>query len=105
VKLAPNSIDLAFICDTYHHFEYPFKTMSSIHQALRRGGRVILIDFKKIKGVTPESVMKHVRAGQKTVTKEVVSTGFRVAGEPLTLKENYCLVFEKVEKVGKVPGK
>jgi SAM-dependent methyltransferase len=38
VELPPESIDLAFIADTYHHFEYPFKSMRTIHGALRPGG-------------------------------------------------------------------
>jgi tRNA A58 N-methylase Trm61 len=36
-KLVPNSIDAAFICDTYHHFEFPFLTMASVHDAIRPG--------------------------------------------------------------------
>src|SRR5262249_44721051 len=60
VELSENSIDLAFICDTYHHFEFPFKTMASIHRALRKGGRVVLVDFKRIPGVSSEWVLGHV---------------------------------------------
>jgi ubiquinone/menaquinone biosynthesis C-methylase UbiE len=97
VQLPPQSIDLAFICDTYHHFEFPFKTMTSIHQALRPGGRVVVVDFKRIKGVSSEWVMNHVRAGQETFTQEILTTGFKVLEERKVLKENYCLVFEKVE--------
>ncbi len=96
VELPAESIDLAFICDTYHHFEYPFKTMSSIHRALRPGGRVVLVDFKRIQGVSSEWVMNHVRAGQETFAKEIESTGFKIVDEPKVLKENYCLVFKKV---------
>ena len=44
-NLAPASIDLAFVCATYHHFEHPKKILSSIHQALRPGGRLVLVDF------------------------------------------------------------
>jgi len=42
--LPANSIDVAFICDTYHHFEYPYDTMASIHAALKPGGRLITLD-------------------------------------------------------------
>jgi hypothetical protein len=45
-------VDLVFICDTYHHFEFPQKTMPSIRDALRPGGQVILIDFEHIQALS-----------------------------------------------------
>src|SRR5690606_15023224 len=49
-ELPDESVDVAFICDTYHHFEFPLKTMASLHRALKPGGRLILIDFHRIPG-------------------------------------------------------
>jgi len=95
VGLPAASIDLAFICDTYHHFEFPFRTMASVHRALRSGGRVVVIDFERIEGVSPAWVLGHVRAGRETVTHEIASTGFRLADEVRLLRDKYCLVFEK----------
>ncbi|MGD0898057.1 MAG: class I SAM-dependent methyltransferase [Thermoguttaceae bacterium] len=96
-ELPPNSVDLAFICDTYHHFEYPQKTMASIHQALRPGGQLILVEYCRIEGKTPDWLLQHLRAGQEVFTKEIEADGFKVVDQPNFLKENYFVRFEKVE--------
>jgi ubiquinone/menaquinone biosynthesis C-methylase UbiE/intracellular sulfur oxidation DsrE/DsrF family protein len=96
-KLPAESVDVAFICDTYHHFEYPLKTMASVHRALKPNGRVILVDFRRIEGESSDWVLSHVRAGQDVFEREIVQSGFRKAGElKNVLKENYLAVFEKV---------
>ena len=94
-KLPKNSVDLAFICDTYDHFEFPQRTLQSIHDALRPGGQVILIDFHRVKGKSSEWVMGHVRAGQEVFVREITAAGFEVVGEETILKENYFVRFEK----------
>jgi predicted methyltransferase len=94
-KLPRNSVDLVFICDTYHHFEFPQRTLQSIHDALRPGGRVILIDFHRIEGKSSDFVMGHVRAGRAVFVREIKSAGFKEVGEEKFLKENYFVRFEK----------
>lgn len=94
-NLPENSTDLAFICDVYHHFEFPHKTMTSIHRALRPGGRVVVIDFHRIEGVSSDWILGHVRAGQDLFRSEIESAGFKLVGEPKFLKENYFMIFEK----------
>jgi predicted methyltransferase len=98
VNLKDNSVDLVFVCDTYHHFEFPQKTMASIHRALKPGGQVVLIDFVREKGKSTEWVLGHVRAGQDMFAKEITDAGFKQVGEEPFLKENYFLRFRKVEK-------
>jgi len=96
-QLPPNSVDLAFICDTYHHFEFPQKTMASIHQALRPGGQLILIEFHRVKGKVPDRMLSHVRAGQEVFVKEIEDAGFHKVNELDLLKENYFVRFQKVD--------
>ena len=99
VGLAESSVDLVFICDTYHHFEFPHKTMQSIHTALKPGGRVVLVDYQRIPGKSTDWVMSHVRAGQEVVEKEITECGFKRIHEVKNLlKENYLLVFGKMER-------
>lgn len=101
VTLPPASVDLAFVCDTYHHFEFPFRTLESIHQALKPNGRLIVIDFKRIEGVSREWILGHVRAGQDVFTREIIQSGFQLHKEYDLLEENYILEFTRVEKSSK----
>ncbi len=95
-ELPENSVDVAFICDTYHHFEFPMKTLASLHRALKPGSRIIVIDFHRIPGKTKEWTMNHVRAGQEVVEAEIVESGFVKTREVSdVLEENYIVEFTK----------
>ena len=96
-NLPPNSIDVAFICDTYHHFEHPESTLASIYRAVKPGGMLVLVDFERIPGVSREFILGHVRAGKDVFREEVVAAGFRFADEVNvpSFKENYLLRFHK----------
>ena len=94
-RLAPGSINLAFVCDTYHHFEQPAAMLDSIYRALKPGGALIVIDFERDEHTSTPWVLRHVRVGKEAVIEEIEAAGFRlVADEPL-LKENFFLRFEK----------
>ncbi|QDT29647.1 hypothetical protein Enr10x_50020 [Gimesia panareensis] len=97
VRLPPGSIDAAFICDVYHHFEYPAQSMASLHEALVPGGQLILIDFERIPGKSREWTLGHVRAGKETFRKEVEDAGFDFVEEVKipAFEENYFLRFKR----------
>ncbi len=99
VSLPPESIDAAFICDVYHHFEFPEKTLASLHQALRPEGNVFIVDFERIPGKSRDWVLDHVRAGKQTVIDEMQSAGFELVAEReiATLVENYFLEFRRTQ--------
>jgi predicted methyltransferase len=94
--LDPGSIDLAFVCDTYHHFEEPKAMLESIHRALDPGGVLILIDYHRRPGFSSPWILSHVRAGRDQVVREVESAGFRLTKEPPLLRESYFLRFERL---------
>lgn len=97
VTLPANSVDVVFICDTYHHFEYPDATMKSIHRALKNDGHLIMIDFHRIEGKTREWLLDHVRAGKETFQSEIMAAGFELVEEKQIpgFEENYFLKFKK----------
>lgn len=92
-ELPRNSVDRVVIIDTYHHFEYPISTMSSIHKALRKGGEVLIVDFERIPGKSREWILGHVRAGKEVVLQELEKAGFELLEDvPMKeLEENYVL--------------
>ena len=94
-ELPADSVDLVFICDTYHHFEFPQSTMRSIHAALRPGGVICLVDFERIEGVSSDWILGHVRAGKQVVRKEIEDAGFELVDEVKLFKDNYFLKFRK----------
>lgn len=100
--LPENSIDLAFLCDTYHHFEYPQHMLSSIYRALKPGSELIVIDYRKIAGRSTPWVMSHVRADKTQVVKEIEAAGFEFQEEKDLLVSNYFLRFTRLHHM--VPG-
>lgn len=100
-NLKPRSIDRAFICDVYHHFEYPDSSMKSIFNALRKGGELILVDFhRQPKGADEKRLSwlsGHIRADQSVFKQEIIDAGFKFDGEVEIdgFEENYLLKFSR----------
>lgn len=96
-NLKADSVDLVFICDTYHHFEFPRSTLASIHAALRDGGSLVVIDFERIPGKSREFILGHVRADKEGFRAEIQAAGFDFIDEVMIegFEENYLLRFRK----------
>jgi 2-polyprenyl-3-methyl-5-hydroxy-6-metoxy-1,4-benzoquinol methylase len=46
-QLGPQSVDVVFICNTYHHIQERVAYARLLTQALKPGGRVAIVDFHK----------------------------------------------------------
>jgi ubiquinone/menaquinone biosynthesis C-methylase UbiE len=100
-NLPKDSVDRIFLCDVYHHFEFPQQTLQSLWRALRPGGMLILIDFhREPPEASPERVewlKGHVRDPMDVFRSEVQQAGFRFKDQVDIegFKENYFLRFTK----------
>jgi ubiquinone/menaquinone biosynthesis C-methylase UbiE len=93
IEVPPASVDVVFICDTYHHFEKPGLVLASVKKALRPGGALVIVDFKLEPGKTEKWILEHVRAGQAQVTREVTAAGFAAPEVVPVLAQSYFLRF------------
>jgi ubiquinone/menaquinone biosynthesis C-methylase UbiE len=95
IGLAPASIDLAFLCDVYHHFDHPREMLASIRRALRADGQLFLVDYRREVGQSPAWLLEHVRAGESAVAQEIESAGFVLVFRDESLRDNYVLRFRR----------
>jgi predicted methyltransferase len=95
VPLPATSVDVAFVSDTYHHFEYPQAMLRAIRAALKPGGTLVIVEFERIEGVSSKRVLEHVRAGKETVIKEVETEGFKLIDDRRFMQQNYFVRFVK----------
>lgn len=95
IELPAGSVDLVFLCDVYHHFEYPRSMLASIARALRPGGHLMVVDFVREKGTSAAWILDHVRAGEATFVAEIQEAGFQPVARHTVLKENYVRSFRK----------
>jgi predicted methyltransferase len=95
VELPEASVDVAFVCDVYHHFEFPKSMLASIRRALKPGGELVVIDFVREPGKSEGWVLEHVRAGEETFVSEIRAAGFEPAARYDFLKQNYVRKFRR----------
>ncbi len=52
-KLPPESCDLMLMVDVYHEFDHPYEMVRAMIPALKKGGRLVFIEFRKEDATVP----------------------------------------------------
>jgi predicted methyltransferase len=92
-SLPPNSVDLVFLCDTYHHLEKRADYFTRVKASLKKNGRVAIIDFwtdgrAGDLGFSPEHLV-----ARETVITEMTAAGYTLSKEHTFLPKQYFLEF------------
>jgi len=92
-RLTAASVDTIFFCDVLHHISGRSAYYKKLDQALKPGGRIVIVDFyKRELPVGPPPSMKLDR---DQVIAEFKTAGFRLAKSYDFLPHQYFLVFER----------
>jgi len=89
--LIDGSLDLAFICNTYHHLEDREVYLRKLRKALKPDGRLVIVDFYKKEGI-PVGPPMSMRLGEETIKKELQAAGMQVAEKLTILPYQYILI-------------
>ena len=92
-NLPSASIDIAVMVDAYHELEYPQEVMQGIIQALKPGGKVVLVEYR---GENPFIMIKRLhKMTQKQVRKEMAAVGLAWRETKNLLPQQHLMIFEK----------
>jgi len=92
-KLPENTIDLALLVDVYHEFHHPQEMLRSIRRALKPGGRLVLIEYRKEDATLPIAPTHRMSVAEAMA--EVDAEGFAFDRDVETLPRQHVIVFHK----------
>ena len=90
----PQDAEIVFICDVLHHVENQSGWLKKIHGKVKKGARLILIEYKE--GDLPEGPPEWMKMSPKEVTSNALGAGFtHVSTDNDLLPYQTVFVFEK----------
>jgi len=92
-KLPEKGVDTIFFCNVLHHIENRPAYYARLEQALKPGGRIVIVDFykKKLPVGPPESM----KLAAEEVERELEAAGFRRVASHKFLPYQYFLEFQR----------
>lgn len=95
-ELEESSVDLALMVDVYHEFEFPYEMMRELTQAMKPGGRIVFVEFRKEDPDVPIKLVHKMTEAQ--VKKEMSPPEFRCKWKETigVLPWQHMIVFEKL---------
>jgi len=91
-RLPLREIDLLLVVDTYHHFDDRLRYLRRLARALKPGGRVVVIDWRK--GELPEGPPPAHKLPREQILEEMHAAGYEIIDEPAFLPYQYFLIFK-----------
>jgi len=94
-KLEPASLDLLLMVDVYHEFAFPYEMMLEISQALKPGGRVVFVEYRREDPKVPIKLVH--KMSQAQVKKEMSPPEFGLKWKETIgkLPRQHVIVFER----------
>lgn len=93
--LTPTSVDLVFICNTWHHIEKRDKYLQLLHKSLKPNGRLVMVDYAAKE--TPFGPPLSERIPRAELIEECKQGKFSLYGEYYFLPYQYFLIFSRME--------
>jgi ubiquinone/menaquinone biosynthesis C-methylase UbiE len=92
-KLPADSVDTIVLVDVYHEFDFPFEMTRAMIQALKPGGRLVLVEYRGEDPVVPIKPLHKMTVAQ--VRKEMTVHPVAFEQTIATLPRQHIIVFRR----------
>jgi FkbM family methyltransferase len=92
-KLPDNAVDLALMVDVYHELAEPQAMLRALRVALKPGGRLVLVEYRKEDPTIPIRPEHEMTVAESKL--EVEAEGYRLSRVIETLPRQHILIFTK----------
>lgn len=92
-NLPAGRLDLILIVASYHEFTHPREMLESMYAALKPGGRLAIVEYRREDPTIP--VPEAHRMTEEQIRREITASGFRFRSSREALPQQHLLLFEK----------
>jgi len=92
-KLPAGAVDLVLMVDVYHEFSHPWEMTVAMVKALKPGGRLVFVEYRKEDPKVPIKLVHKME--EKQVIKEMAPHALRHVKTAEVLPWQHIIVFEK----------
>jgi SAM-dependent methyltransferase len=91
--LPPASVDMALMVDVYHELSRPQEMLRHIREALKPGGRLVLLEYRKEDPAIP--IRPEHKMSVSEAKLELEAEGFKLSRVDDELPRQHVLIFTK----------
>jgi ubiquinone/menaquinone biosynthesis C-methylase UbiE len=92
-KLAAATLDLILMVDVYHEFQQPQAMLRHLRQALKPGGRLVLLEYRKEDPSIPIRIEHKMAVSEAKL--EIEAEGFTLSKVDAVLPRQHILIFTR----------
>ena len=100
-NLKPDSIDLIIMVDVYHEFEFPFAMTLEMARALKPGGRIAWVEYRKEDPAVPIKLVHKMTEAQVKKEAGQPEFGLKFVETIGILPQQHIVIFEKPQSPSK----
>jgi ubiquinone/menaquinone biosynthesis C-methylase UbiE len=94
-KLPANGVDMILLVDVYHEFAFPFEMTEAMVKALKPGGRLVFVEFRKEDRNPIVPILEVHKMKKKQVLDEMKPHPLKHVKTISTLPWQHIIIFEK----------